>query len=61
AGLGLAIVRTIAELHGGNAHAENRPGGGADVWISLPGGPRSRSATPPAASAPPPVSSPPRR
>ncbi len=61
AGLGLAIVRTIAELHGGNAHAENRPGGGADVWISLPGGPRSRSPTPPAASAPPPVSSPPRR
>jgi signal transduction histidine kinase len=36
AGLGLAIVRTIAELHGGSAHAANRPGGGADVWIVLP-------------------------
>lgn len=36
AGLGLAIVRTIAELHGGHAHAVNRPHGGADVWISLP-------------------------
>jgi two-component system OmpR family sensor kinase len=36
AGLGLAIVRTIAELHGGDAQAANRPGGGADVWIALP-------------------------
>jgi signal transduction histidine kinase len=36
AGLGLAIIRTIAELHGGRAHAANREGGGADVWISLP-------------------------
>jgi two-component system OmpR family sensor kinase len=37
AGLGLAIVRTIAELHGGDAHAANHAGGGADVWIALPG------------------------
>jgi signal transduction histidine kinase len=36
AGLGLAIVRTIAELHGGHAGAANRAGRGADVWISLP-------------------------
>jgi two-component system OmpR family sensor kinase len=36
AGLGLSIIRTIAELHGGTADAANRPGGGADVWISLP-------------------------
>jgi signal transduction histidine kinase len=36
AGLGLSIVRTIAELHGGHAGAANRPSGGADVWISLP-------------------------
>lgn len=36
-GLGLAIVRTIAELHQGTTGAENRPSGGADVWISLPG------------------------
>jgi two-component system OmpR family sensor kinase len=35
-GLGLAIIRTIAELHGGRADAANREGGGADVWISLP-------------------------
>jgi two-component system OmpR family sensor kinase len=37
AGLGLAIVRTIAEAHGGTAHARNRRPRGADVWISLPG------------------------
>jgi signal transduction histidine kinase len=36
AGLGLAIIRTIAERHGGSADAANRPEGGADVWISLP-------------------------
>jgi signal transduction histidine kinase len=35
AGLGLAIVRTIAEAHGGSAHAENRSPG-ADVWLELP-------------------------
>ena len=35
AGLGLAIVRTIAEAHGGSAHAGNRPQG-ADVWLALP-------------------------
>jgi signal transduction histidine kinase len=36
AGLGLAIIDTVARAHGGLAHAENRPGGGAHVWISLP-------------------------
>jgi signal transduction histidine kinase len=35
AGLGLAIVRTIAEAHGATAHAANRPQGGADVWIAV--------------------------
>ena len=35
-GLGLSIVETIAQAHGGSAHAANRPGGGADVWIELP-------------------------
>ncbi len=35
-GLGLAIVETIARAHGGEAHAANRPGGGADVWMALP-------------------------
>ncbi len=36
AGLGLSIVRTIAQAHGGDAHAANRPTGGADVWIVIP-------------------------
>jgi len=35
-GLGLAIVDTIARAHRGRAGAVNVPGGGADVWISLP-------------------------
>jgi len=35
-GLGLAIVETIARAHGGEAHAANRPCGGADVWVALP-------------------------
>jgi signal transduction histidine kinase len=35
-GLGLAIVETIARAHGGEAHAANRPDGGADVWLALP-------------------------
>jgi two-component system, OmpR family, sensor kinase len=41
AGLGLAIVRVIAEAHGGAAHASGRPDGGADVWLSLPGSARA--------------------
>lgn len=36
AGLGLAIVDTIARAHGGRTGAGNQPGGGADVWIELP-------------------------
>ena len=35
-GLGMAIAEAVAEAHGGRAHAANRNGGGADVWISLP-------------------------
>jgi signal transduction histidine kinase len=35
-GLGLAIVDTVAGAHRGTAHAANRVGGGADVWITLP-------------------------
>jgi signal transduction histidine kinase len=38
AGLGLSIVQVIAHAHGGEAHAANRDGGGADVWLSLPRG-----------------------
>ena len=36
-GLGLAIVDAIARSHGGTAGAAARDGGGADVWIELPG------------------------
>lgn len=36
AGLGLAIVRAIAQAHGGQATAENPPGGGARVTLRLP-------------------------
>jgi two-component system OmpR family sensor kinase len=36
AGLGLALTAAIAEAHRGSAHAENREGGGADVWLSIP-------------------------
>jgi signal transduction histidine kinase len=35
-GLGLSIVRALAEAHGGQAGAENRPEGGARIWIDLP-------------------------
>jgi signal transduction histidine kinase len=38
AGLGLSIVRVIAEAHGGRAHVGNRDRGGADVWVVLPTG-----------------------
>ncbi len=44
-GLGLAIVRTIAQAHGGDAGARDLPDGGADVWVSLPASP-SRSRDP---------------
>ncbi len=37
AGVGLSIVRVIAEAHGGQAHARNRQLQGADVWLQLPG------------------------
>ena len=35
-GLGLALVRRIAEAHGGRAMASNQTGGGARVSISIP-------------------------
>jgi len=35
-GLGLALVREVARLHGGDAALENRPGGGvrASFWVA---------------------------
>jgi len=38
-GLGLALVRRIAEAHGGSVQAENREGGGAAVTLELPEAP----------------------
>ncbi|MEA2496400.1 MAG: hypothetical protein QOJ29_4311 [Thermoleophilaceae bacterium] len=35
-GLGMAIVRGLAEAQGGTVGAMNRADGGADVWLSLP-------------------------
>jgi heavy metal sensor kinase len=35
-GLGLSIVRVIAEAHGGVAQAVNLKAGGADVWLTVP-------------------------
>ncbi|MGH3863762.1 sensor histidine kinase [Actinokineospora sp.] len=36
AGLGLSIVQAVARAHGGDAHAEPRPGGGLVVTVTLP-------------------------
>jgi signal transduction histidine kinase len=35
-GLGLSLVRRIADAHGGRAEAANRPGGGARMTLELP-------------------------
>ncbi len=39
AGLGLGIVRAVAEAHGGGLELGNRPGGGGCAVLSLPAGP----------------------
>jgi two-component system osmolarity sensor histidine kinase EnvZ len=36
AGLGLAIVRQLAQANGWRAWLENRPGGGLAAWVSMP-------------------------
>lgn len=36
AGLGLSIVRGIAQAHGGEAGVVNRPGQGATFWVRIP-------------------------
>ena len=38
AGLGLVVVRKVAEMHGGRTGAENAQGGGARVWFEIPVG-----------------------
>jgi two-component system sensor histidine kinase MprB len=39
-GLGLSIVRSIAERHGGAVRAGSGPDGGAALWFSVPGAPQ---------------------
>jgi signal transduction histidine kinase len=36
-GIGLSLVKRFAELHGGSARVEDRPGGGARFVVTLPG------------------------
>jgi signal transduction histidine kinase len=36
AGLGLAIVQTLARAHGGTVEITDAPGGGAEVRVHLP-------------------------
>jgi signal transduction histidine kinase len=43
AGLGLSIVRSVAEAHGGEVTLRARPAGGLTVRVSLPVGERARS------------------
>ncbi|TMJ07028.1 MAG: ATP-binding protein, partial [Bacillati bacterium ANGP1] len=35
-GMGLAVVRLLVQVHGGDARAENRPGGGSRFVVQLP-------------------------
>lgn len=37
-GVGLVLCKSLAEAHGGTISAGNRPGGGAVVTVSIPGG-----------------------
>lgn len=46
AGLGLAIVETIAQAHGGEVRASNRSDGGAEVALTVPATSPARPAVP---------------
>jgi len=41
-GLGLALVKKIIDLHGGQVHIGSRPGRGTTVVLALPAGPLAR-------------------
>lgn len=45
-GLGLSIVKSIVEAHGGLVGVESRRGGGARFWFSIPTAGRNASAKP---------------
>jgi signal transduction histidine kinase len=45
-GIGLSLVRRFAELHGGNARVEDRPGGGARFIVYVPGAVQRGSGAP---------------
>jgi signal transduction histidine kinase len=36
AGLGLSVVKSIVEGHGGRVSIDDRPGGGSIFWITMP-------------------------
>jgi len=36
AGLGLSVVKAVAEAHGGSVGVDDRPGGGSIFWFTLP-------------------------
>jgi PAS domain S-box-containing protein len=44
-GIGLSLVARFAEIHGGRAWVEERPGGGASFKVYLPGGPGEQAPT----------------
>ena len=50
-GLGLALVRKIAEDHGGEVSLESEPGQGTRARLRLPVGPGDSAPTPPTSSA----------
>ncbi|HEX9717031.1 MAG TPA: ATP-binding protein, partial [Actinomycetota bacterium] len=45
-GIGLSLVAKFAEMHGGRAWVEDRPGGGASFRVFLPGSLATAAATP---------------
>ena len=44
-GLGLSIVRQVAERHGGSVTVAHAPGGGAEFTLTLPGSPTAPHST----------------